>query len=185
MNRIDYAMRTVPRIEFLPPGVRMKANLDVPLPIGFGQTNSQPSTVRRMLTWLDPKPGEKILDVGSGSGWTTALLASLVGPEGTVHAVEKVPQLVRFGARNCKRAGVRNAHFFKAGKEYGLFHFAPYDRILVNAAAEKLPGILVDQLKAGGRMIVPVGNSIHVINKTDTTTFEDTEYPGFIFVPLL
>ena len=185
MNRIDRALQAAPRIEFLPLSVRDKAEVDAPLPIGFGQTNSQPSLVRQMLGWLDPRPGEKILDVGSGSGWTTALLATLVSEKGIVYAVEKVSQLVRFGAQNCKRVGARNVHFFKAGKEYGLSRFAPYDRILVSAAAEKLPGVLLDQLKVSGRMVVPIGSSIHVIDKIDTTTIQDTEYPGFLFVPLL
>lgn len=178
-------MLATPRKMFLPPEVKMKADVDAPLPIGFGQTNSQPSTVRQMLKWLDPKPGEKILDVGSGSGWAAALLADLVGPNGFIYAVEKIPQLVRFGARNCKRAGVRNAHFFKAGREYGLSRFAPYDRILVSAAAAEVPGALLRQLITGGRMVIPVGNSIHVIDKVDDITFGDAEYPGFLFVPLL
>ncbi|MNH29217.1 Protein-L-isoaspartate O-methyltransferase [compost metagenome] len=138
-----------------------------------------------MLEWLSPRPGEKVLDVGSGSGWTTALLAHLVGREGAVYAVEKVPQLVRFGMKNCKRVGTRNAHFFKAEEEYGLSRFAPYDRILVSAAATDLPGALVGQLKMSGRMVIPIRGSIHVIDKIDETTIEDVEYPGFLFVPLI
>lgn len=185
MNRIDQAMQVVSRSQFLPPEVRMRSRVDVPLPIGFGQTNSQPSTVRLMLKWLDPQLGEKILDVGSGSGWTTALLATLVGSKGVAYAVEKVPQLVSFGAQNCKRANISNVHFFKAGKDYGLPQFAPYDRILVSAAATELPGSLLGQLRAGGRMVIPIQNSIHVIDKIDDSTFKDAEYPGFLFVPLI
>ncbi len=185
MNRIDRALQATPRIEFLPPTARIRAASDVPLSIGFGQTNSQPSVVRQMLEWLDPKPGEKILDVGSGSGWTTALLVYLVGPKGIVYAVEKIPQLVRIGVKNCKRAGAWNAHFFKAGAGYGLPRFAPYDRILVSAAATELPSTLLDQLKIGGRMVIPIENSIHVIEKVTTTIIEDVEHPGFLFVPLV
>lgn len=185
MNRIDQAMQAVSRSQFLPPGVRSRSRVDVPLSIGFGQTNSQPSTVRLMLKLLDPQQGEKILDVGSGSGWTTALLATLVGSKGVVYAVEKVPQLVRFGAQNCKRANIHNVHFFQAGKEYGLSQFAPYDRILVSAAATELPGTLLGQLRAGGRMVIPIQSSIHMVDKIDDGTFKDAEYPGFLFVPLI
>ncbi|MNR49297.1 Protein-L-isoaspartate O-methyltransferase [compost metagenome] len=102
-----------------------------------------------------------------------------------MYAVEKVPQLVRFGVQNCKRATVPNAYFFKAGKDYGLPQFAPYDRILVSAAATELPGALLSQLRAGGRMVIPIQSSIHVVDKIDDTTFEDAEYPGFLFVPLI
>jgi protein-L-isoaspartate(D-aspartate) O-methyltransferase len=96
-----------------------------------------------------------------------------------------VPQLVRFGAQNCKRASVQNVHFFQAGKEYGLPQFAPYDRILVSAAATELPGILLGQLRAGGRMVIPIQSSIHMVDKIDDGTFRDAEYPGFLFVPLI
>lgn len=178
-------MQAVSRSQFLPLGIKERARIDAPLLIGFGQTNSQPSTVRLMLKWLDPQPGEKILDVGSGSGWTTALLATLVGSKGVIYAVEKVPQLVRFGAQNCKRANVQNVHFFKAGKDYGLPQFAPYDRVLVSAAATELPGTLLGQLRDGGRMVIPIQSSIHVIDKIDNATFKDAEYPGFLFVPLI
>lgn len=185
MDRIEQAFHIIPRTTFLPVDIRKKAELDRPLPIGFGQTNSQPSTVRLMLRWLDPQLEEKILDVGSGSGWTTALLAYLVGPKGSIYAVEKIPQLVRFGKENCEQAGVRNVQFFKAGSTYGLPDFAPYDRILVSAAASTLPKSLLGQLKIGGRLVVPVKGSIHVIDKIDESTYEDTENPGFLFVPLI
>lgn len=178
-------MQTVSRIKFLPPEVRRNAAVDAPLPIGFGQTISQPTVVRWMLKWLDPQSGEKILDVGSGSGWTTALLAYLVGLEGAVYAVERIPQLVRFGAQNCERLGVRNAHFFEAGTVYGLPDFAPYDRILVSAAAVELPADLFGQLKPGGSMVLPIKNSIYVIKKMSNSTYKATEHPGFLFVPLI
>src|SRR5665647_2106120 len=96
MRKIDEAFKAVPRIDFLRPEHKDQHELDVPLPIGSGQTNSQPSTVRQMLLWLDPQPGDKILDVGSGSGWTTALLAHLVGPTGTIYAVERILESVSY-----------------------------------------------------------------------------------------
>src|SRR5665213_784816 len=105
MPAIDEAFRTIQRRDFLPADLQEQAYIDAPIPIGFGQTNSQPSTVRMMLEWLDPQPGDKILDVGSGSGWTTALLSYLVEPNGQVYAVEKIPELVAFGRENCQSIG--------------------------------------------------------------------------------
>lgn len=184
-DRVGQALRAVDRSLFLPPEVRAAADLDMPLPIGFGQTNSQPTTVRWMLEWLDPQPGDKVLDVGSGSGWTTALLAHLVGPKGRVYAVELVPELVRLGAHNAKWAGVKNARFFEAGEVFGLPDFAPYNRILVSAAAPEVPNELLQQLQIGGRLVIPVRSSIYVIDKTGREKYESTEHRGFAFVPLL
>jgi protein-L-isoaspartate(D-aspartate) O-methyltransferase len=185
MDRLEEAFDAIDRKEFLPDEVKEQAGLDAPLPIGYGQTNSQPSTVRMMLAWLYPEPGEKILDVGSGSGWTTALLAYLVRPIGKVYAVEKEPDLVTFGAENCKRIGVRNVRFFEATSNYGLPKFAPYDRILVSAAADTVPQDLLDQLKINGRIVIPVQNSVFVIDKTSEHNHTSTEHPGFMFVPLV
>lgn len=184
MDRIDQAFLAVKREDFLPEDVQGSFQIDAPLPIGFGQTNSQPSTVRMMLNWLDPQLGDKVLDVGSGSGWTTALLSHLSGPAGKVYAVEKVPELVVFGEDNCRQAGVKNVRFFPAGEVVGLTEYAPYDRILVSAAAEKLPAELIEQLKPGGRLVIPIGYNIHVIDKIGPDGYETTEYPGFTFVPL-
>ena len=93
-----------------------KRILTSPLPIGFGQTISQPTTVKFMLSWLDAMPGDEVLDIGSGSGWTSALLADIVGPQGIVYAVERIPELVKFGRDNCRRLGIENVFFFQAGK---------------------------------------------------------------------
>lgn len=185
MRNVEEAFRVVDRANFLPEEVRSEADYDVPLPIGYGQTNSQPTTVRWMLEWLDPQPGETVLDIGSGSGWTTALLAQLVGPKGKVYAVEKVPELVKFGAENCQRTGISNVRFYHAGEKFGQPEHAPYDRILVSAAAFELPNELKKQLKVGGRLVIPVRHSIWVINKTGNDSYESQEHPGFVFVPLI
>lgn len=185
MDRIDEAFEAVDRANFVPQKLREAVDIDAPLPIGYGQTNSQPYTVRLMLQWLDPRFGEKILDVGSGSGWTTALLAHLVGPKGKVYAVERVPELVEFGQENCQRAKVKNARFFTAGNEFGLSEEAPFDRILVSASADKLPPELVDQLKIGGKMVIPVQNDILEITKKSAVDLNIKKHEGFAFVPLL
>ncbi|TSC94960.1 MAG: protein-L-isoaspartate(D-aspartate)O-methyltransferase, partial [Candidatus Berkelbacteria bacterium Athens1014_28] len=138
-NLTDKAFAQVNRTSFVLPEYSNQADLDIPLPIGFGQTISQPTTVRLMLEWLDARVGDKVLDLGSGSGWTCALLAKIVGSKGKVLAVELIPELLKFGKRNCQQAGVKNVEFHLAGKKLGLPEFAPFDRILVSAAAEKLP----------------------------------------------
>ena len=185
MSRIDEAFKAVPRIKFLRAEYKDQYELDVPLPIGFEQTNSQPSTVRQMLLWLDPQLKDRVLDVGSGSGWTTALLAHLVGPDGTIYAVERILELVQFGEENCRQMSVHNMLFFEAEKVYGLPEFAPYDRILVSASATELPAQLLEQLKIGGRIVVPTKTSIHVINKVTDQNYTHSEYPGYVFVPLI
>lgn len=182
---IDEAFQKIDRADFLPDDVKDQAHIDAPIPIGFGQTNSQPTTVRLMLEWLQPRSGDKILDVGSGSGWTTALLASLVGSRGQVFGVERVPELAEFGADNARRAGIKRVNFFVAGRAFGLPQYAPYDRILVGAAASELPMGLINQLKVGGRLVIPVNGSIEVIDKTSANDFEQVRHPGFAFVPLM
>lgn len=185
MNRIEQAFEAVPRSEFLPEEVQESASEDRPLPIGHGQTNSQPSTVRLMLEWLDAQEGDKVLDVGSGSGWSSALLAYLTGATGSVIATEKIPQLILFGEQNCERLGIKNVTFRQAGHTLGWPAEAPYDRILVSAGAEQLPAKLLDQLKPGGKMVIPVDNEILEIETDSEGEIYVTHHPGFVFVPLL
>lgn len=185
MDTIEQAFQKIQRRDFVPESLRDRADVDAPIPIGFGQTNSQPSTVRRMLEWLDAQPGDKVLDVGSGSGWTTALLSSIVGPTGRVFAVELVPELMKMGRDNCGAAGVINAKFYQAGEEYGLPKHSPYDRILVSASAAQLPRTLLDQLRIGGKLVIPVANDILEIIKTSDQDYDIDTHPGFVFVPLI
>lgn len=182
---IDEAFQIAKRRAFLPEEVADQAELDVPLPIGFGQTNSQPTTVAMMLDWLDVEHGQKILDIGSGSGWTSALLSYLAGEEGEIHAVEIVPELVEFGRENCARLGIKNVRFHQAGKRYGWPKSAPYDRILVSAAADRMPEELFDQLKPDGKLVVPVKGSVWVVEKDEQGNITKSEKPGFMFVPLV
>jgi len=157
---------------------------DFPLPIGFDQTISQPTTVAFMLELLAPKSNDRILDLGSGSGWTTALLAQIVGLEGSIIGVEQIPELVKFSRDNLKKYDFSNTKIVKAGKKLGLERESPFDKILVSASADKLPRTLIDQLKTGGRLVIPIQNSIFKIDKTKSGTIKSAEFPGFAFVPL-
>jgi protein-L-isoaspartate(D-aspartate) O-methyltransferase len=184
-TRVDDAFAAVRRADFLPPKQRAFAGEDRALLIGYGQTNSQPSTVRAMLELLDVRPGDRVLDVGSGSGWTTALLAALVGSEGSVTGVERVPELVAAGRAaltgyDLPWDGIRQA----SPDELGLPAEAPFDRILVSAEATRLPQALVEQLVVGGVMVVPVAGVMTEVRRTDTGPAV-VPHGAYTFVPLV
>src|SRR3954463_11262599 len=134
------AFAAVPRTWFLPAAARRRASFDGPIPIGHGQTNSQPRTVANMLRILEVRAGHRVLDVGSGSGWTTALLAYLTGPTGSVVGLEIVPDLVTVGVRNLRAHDMHWAAIEAADPDVlGRPGQGPFDRILVSAAAKTLP----------------------------------------------
>lgn len=183
------AFKKVKRQDFLPAEAKKYADYDEPLHIGFNQTNSQPTTVAFMLDLLNVQPGVKILDVGSGSGWTTALLAYLTGRQGRVVGVEVVPQLIVFGQKNLAKYDFGWAKIVPAIKgSLGYPAEAPYGKILVSASAQEVPQELVDQLKLGGRMVIPVDHSVFQVDKLPADgkpyDLELQEFPGFAFVPL-
>ena len=184
LDAVAAAFAAHPRTGFLPPEVRDQAGYDGPLPIGHGQTNSQPRTVANMLRLLDVAPGMRVLDVGSGSGWSTALLAHLVGATGEVRGVELVPELARWGAANLAATQQPWASIVAATPAVlGLPAHGPFDRILVSAEPDTLPQTLVDQLKDGGAMVTPVaGEMLRVVRRGDKT--EITRHGGYRFVPL-
>jgi protein-L-isoaspartate(D-aspartate) O-methyltransferase len=148
------AMGTVPREEFVPAGLRAEAYDDHPLPIGHGQTISQPYIVAFMTEQLDPKPADRVLEIGTGSGYQAAVLAGLVKE---VYTIEIVEPLARRAEADLKRLGYTNVHV-RAGNGYkGWPEAAPFDSIIVTCAPESVPQPLMDQLREGGRMIIPVG----------------------------
>lgn len=196
------AFRKIRRVDFLlalptgrPEDLEEMAEFNEALSIGCGQTISQPLVVAFMIELLEPKKGEKILDIGSGSGWTSALLAEIVGKkglpagrQGKVIGVEIIPELKAFGEKNASKYNfVKNgiAKFILADGSKGYESEAPYDKILSSASAEKLPQAWKEQLKMGGRIVAPIGNSIWLFVKESETEFLEKEYPGFVFVPLV
>jgi len=186
--RIIEAFKKIKRIDFLPEDMKDLAELNEALPIGYGQTISQPLVVAFMLEQLQPQSGDKILDIGSGSGWTTALLAEIVKPKGRVLAIEIILELKEFGGKNAAKYNFveKNiAEFICADGSKGYKKEAPYDKILASASAEKIPLAWKEQLKIGGRIVAPIGNSIWLFVKKSDREFQETEFPGFVFVPLI
>jgi protein-L-isoaspartate(D-aspartate) O-methyltransferase len=184
MDAVAEAFKACPRTGFLPRSQRRMASYDGPLSIGHGQTNSQPRTVEAMLRLLRVQPGQRVLDVGTGSGWSTALLAHLTRDSGEVLGVEIEADLVRFGSDNlaATRQPWASIHQAEPGV-LGLPDKAPYDRILVSAEPRTLPDDLVEQLVIGGRMVIPVqGTMLVVVREEDGV--EVTRHGGYRFVPL-
>ena len=187
-DRIIDAFSKIKRIDFVPEEMQSAAQANIPLPIGQGQTISQPLTVAFMLEKLEPLPGQKILDVGSGSAWTTALLGHIVGKKGKVIGMERIESLCHFGKNNISKYQLIEGGRVKivcADGTKGYVNEAPYDRILVSAAAEEIPKEIKKQLKVGGRLVIPVGNSIWVLEKISEKDFRKVEFEGFAFVPLV
>lgn len=185
MDLVSEAFAAVPRIAFLPAEQRRHADEDRPLPIGHGATNSQPWTVAHMLRLLDVRPGDRVLDVGSGSGWTTALLAHLTGPTGGVIGVETVPALVEMGRANLGRRFSWARIVRALPGVLGWPDEAPYDRVLVSADGGRVPAELEAQLAVGGRMVLPAASLMTVVERLDPGGLRRTSSGDrFTFVPL-
>lgn len=197
-SRVEAAFRAIDRADFVRPGHEREAYANHPLPIGKGQTISQPYTVAFLLDLLDPRPGEKIIDIGAGSGWTTALLAYVVSSEqepvnkkraGNVFAVERIPELCAFGRANVRKYGYikkRVVKFLCQDGTGGLPEHAPFDKILASATASRdIPAAWREELAVGGSIVAPVDGAIRQYRKIAPGQWEEREYPGFAFVPLV
>ena len=180
------AFLRIDRRNFVLPEYQDQVYEDYPLPIGFGQTISQPYTVAFMLELLQPKNGEKILDIGSGSAWSTSLLAHAVGEEGEVYGLELMPELVKFGKENLGKYKFPQAKIIQAKQgTHGFLEQAPFDKILVSAAAQEIPHELLTQLTEQGVMVIPVKDAVLHIQKVLGKEPDIQRFEGFTFVPLV
>jgi protein-L-isoaspartate(D-aspartate) O-methyltransferase len=164
-----------------------QAYFDTPLPTLMGQTISQPYVVAFMLELLEPQKGQKILDIGFGSGWTTSLLAEIVGENGKVYGIEIVPEVFEFGKKNIEKynflqKGIVEVFLMDGSK--GFPEKAPFDRILVSAASKKIPEEMILQLKDGGILVIPDLEGIWKVKKINGKIEKEYHY-GFVFVPLV
>lgn len=176
------------RAFFVLPQYKEEAYDDKPLPIGYGATISQPTTVAFMLEKLQPKPGDKILEIGTGSGYQTALLANIAGDKGKIYSIEYIPELKKFAEENLKRyfgnSKNKNIFLFVGDGKKGLKDYSSFDKIISTASGKEIPKQWKEQLKIGGRIVAPVGTDIVVLDKIGDNEFEEKKYPGFLFVEL-
>lgn len=182
------AFSSIDRQDFVPAELKPQAYLDVPLPIGFGQTISQPWTVAFMLELLSPQKGEKILDIGAGSGWTTALLGYCVGESGKVIGIELISELVEFAKKNIAKYNFIEKgiiEIYQGDGTKGFSSQAPYNKILVSASAQKIYSIWKEELKIGGVIVSSFKDKIVKIKKISDDKFQQESYYGFAFVPLI
>jgi protein-L-isoaspartate(D-aspartate) O-methyltransferase len=187
-DNVINAFSKIHRIEFIPADLEGQAEANIALPIGYGQTITQPLTVALMLELLDVQSGHNVLDVGSGSGWTTSLLAHIVGEHGHITAMEIIPELCHYGEENVKKfdfvkKGI--VEFQCQSAKHGFEKNAPYDRILVSASTDDIPEAFKEQLKIGGKMVIPVRNEIWFVEKKESDNFAIEKFAGFSFVPFV
>jgi protein-L-isoaspartate(D-aspartate) O-methyltransferase len=181
------AMQTVPREKFVPRRLRSRAYADAPLPISAGQTISQPYIVAFMVEALQLKGGERVLEIGAGSGYAAAVLAEIARD---VYAVERIAELADKAAATLGDAGYANVHMKHGDGTFGWPDAAPFDAILVSAGAPSVPPALNKQLKIGGRLVIPVGSTRFVqelirITRRDETSFVSENLADVCFVPLI
>ena len=188
-ERVANAMKRVPRILFVPEIYKQHAYADSPLPISGGQTISAPSIVALMTTQLDVKENMKVLEIGAGSGYQTAIIAELIGPNGIIYSVERIPELIELSKRNIESLGFKNVRIIYGDGTLGYKDGAPYDRIIVTAGAPQIPPPLLEQLKVNGKMIIPVGpmfwQDLLLIEKTEKNEIKETKLLPVMFVPLV
>jgi protein-L-isoaspartate(D-aspartate) O-methyltransferase len=189
-RNIINAFKKVPRHEFIPENIRGHAYADQPLSIGHGQTISAPSMIAIMLESLDLKAGQKVLEVGTGSGYNAALIADVVGQKGKVFSIERIDELAEFGRANLEKTGYGLVQVVAGDGTCGYKKEAPWDRILVTACAPEVPKPLVEQLKIGGKLGTPVGKHYMsqtwvIVEKRDKGEIKTEERGGCSFVPLV
>ena len=186
-DRVESALKNIPRHEFVPESELDYAYNNEPLQIMKNQTISQPGVVTRMTEWLDVKDGQKILEIGTGSGWQSAILSYLVG-SGIVYSIERHSELVNFAQENLKKLNIDNVHIILGDGSLGYPKESPYDRIIITAACTEIPLPLFDQLSENGLIIAPVGDtsqSLVLSQKTSKGMVEIKKQSKYVFVPLV
>jgi protein-L-isoaspartate(D-aspartate) O-methyltransferase len=179
------AFKAVPREKFVPADARKFAYANEPLDIGHGQTISQPLTVAVMTEALDVHEGQKVLEVGTGSGYQAAILANIVGAKSRVISTERIPELVKLAKKNLAAAKITNVEVVEHDGTKGYAKEAPYDRIIVTASALFIPDPLIEQLKPGGKMIIPVETELWMIHKHESGKIHREMLGFYAFVPLI
>ncbi|MDH3502172.1 MAG: protein-L-isoaspartate(D-aspartate) O-methyltransferase [Nitrosopumilus sp.] len=185
-NKVELAIRNSPRHEFVPKSFLDIAYENMPIPLMKNQTISQPAVVSRMTEWLNVFEGQKILEVGSGSGWQSAILSFLVG-HGKIFSIDRHSKLVKFAKENLNKLEIHNVDVILGDGSLGLPTEAPFDRIIITAACKKVPPPLFEQLSTDGLLIAPVGEfvqSLILFKKTPQGIIEIKNQPGYAFVPL-
>jgi protein-L-isoaspartate(D-aspartate) O-methyltransferase len=186
-REIEKAFLETPRDIFVPESLKSVAYIDTPLEIGSGQTISAPHMVAIMVEALDLKKGQKVLEVGTGSGYHAAIVSKLVGRDGHVYTIERFTSLAEAAKKNLKNAGITNVTIEVGDGSEGLQKNAPYDRIYVTCAAPIVPSPLIDQLKEQGKLLIPVGKMIcelKLIEKKGKNV-ASKNLGGCAFVPLV
>jgi protein-L-isoaspartate(D-aspartate) O-methyltransferase len=182
-----HAMRTVPRERFVAEWQQDLAYDDGPLPIGEGQTISQPYVVALMTEAVQPKPGDRALEVGTGSGYAAAVLATIASE---VYTIERLAGLARTARERLAGLGFHNVHVLEGDGTLGWPEHAPYNAIIVTAGGPRVPSALLDQLAIGGRLIMPVGSAqrfqhLERVTRTGKDTYEHEDLEDVAFVPLI
>ncbi len=185
-DRVMAAMAKVPRHEFVPEALKAAAYLDSPLPIGHGKTIAQPFIVALMTDLLEITPEDSVLEIGTGSGYQAAVLAEIAG---SVYTLEILDELMAIGKRRLDQQGYRNVHYRLGDGAHGWEDMAPFDKIIVTAAPELIPSALINQLRPGGRMVIPVGKPgeqrLLLIEKGHGQEVRTADLIGVKFAPLI
>ena len=186
-KEVENAFLKVPRHLFVPEDLVEDAYVDAPLPIGAGQTISAPHMVAIMLELLELKKGQKVLEIGAGSGWNACLIAEIIGEDGKVYTIERIPEIADFAKRNVEKAGYDNVEVIVGDGTLGYEPAKPYDRIMVTAAAPIIPDPLLKQLRRNGILLAPVGNRFcqELLKVVKEEEVKITKHGYCVFVPLV
>jgi protein-L-isoaspartate(D-aspartate) O-methyltransferase len=182
---VEHAFVAIDRADFLGDDYKVEAYEDYAVPIGHGASTIQPTTLAFMLELLNVEPGNSVLNVGAGSGYSTALLADMVGAAGSVTGLEIVPELAEEAAITVRKLGFTNAQILRSSPDFKEAADAGYDRVLVTASSDELPSAIVAKLAPGGIAVIPVGRSLVKVEKPLRGQSKQTSFGDFTFEPLL